>query len=235
MNLAIVSQHCELEPQVCIKMKSVRNVMWMWHCDDTMRPFFAALKCNILPFVFPPQAVFYEWRVALNEAPAQAALMGMNKWMNEWEHTQVFEHAHRKLKITKQKKTINLNVTQSSLHDNYCWYDNSVALHIALSSINTATASIIEPVAASTAASCYGHLGQNQCTCGKPYVSCYILYKILYETNIWPKTERVWPFFCFVLFFHSVVSGECSVRPPPRNCSSLYVAQEATSRKRNDE
>lgn len=54
----IVSQHCELERQVHIKMKSVRNVWWMWHCDDTMRPFFSALKCNILPFVFLPQPVF---------------------------------------------------------------------------------------------------------------------------------------------------------------------------------
>lgn len=54
----------------------------MWRCGDTMRPFFALLKCNILPFVFPAYGPVNE-----SEAPA-AAGTGMNEWVHTHEHTQ---------------------------------------------------------------------------------------------------------------------------------------------------
>lgn len=93
MDSAIVSQHCELEPRVHFKMKSVRNVRWMWRCGDTMTPFFALLKCNILPFVFPPQPVFLNEGLSLMKHLQKQQQQG--EWMNEWVGTHTCTHTQR--------------------------------------------------------------------------------------------------------------------------------------------
>ena len=93
MKPAIASQHCQLEAsESTLIMKSVRNVRWMWRRGSTMRPFFTLLKCDILPFVFPPRGLYLwmkeraEWSTCSRD--------GGDIWMSGNTHTHTHTHTH---------------------------------------------------------------------------------------------------------------------------------------------
>lgn len=86
MNPVIVSQHCEIEPLLHNKMKSVRNVWWMWH--NATQCTHSLLRWGATSFLlfFPSQPCFSEWKAELNEAPAAAAAAtaAVYRWSHEW-------------------------------------------------------------------------------------------------------------------------------------------------------
>lgn len=86
MNPVIVSQHCEIEPLLHNKMKSVRNVWWMWH--NATQCTHSLLRWGATSFLlfFPSQPCFSEWRAELNEAPAAAAFRWRHEWMSGNKH-----------------------------------------------------------------------------------------------------------------------------------------------------
>lgn len=117
MHSAMVSQHCELEPQVHSKMKSVRNVQWMWRWRDTMRPFFT--PTSFLLFFHHGLDLWMK----LNEAPAAAAakaVMGMSECPpcpNTHTHIcRCFQHTntHRKINLTPPQQWLFLLMFSSN-------------------------------------------------------------------------------------------------------------------------
>lgn len=68
-------------PESTLKMKSVR----------TMRPFFSPLKCDILPFVFPPRGLYLwmkeqaEWSTCSSSSSSRDG--GEKGWMSGNTHT----------------------------------------------------------------------------------------------------------------------------------------------------
>lgn len=102
-------------PESTLKMKSVRNVRWMWRRGSTMRPFFSPLKCDILPFVFPPRGLYLwmkeraEWSTCSSGSSSRDG--GEKGWMSGNTHT----NTHRNL------YNINLTLTLSPNMTNNWW------------------------------------------------------------------------------------------------------------------
>lgn len=84
MNTAIVSQHCELEPQVHFKMKSVTIVRWMW-CSGTQCAH-SFLRWSATSFLLFFHHSLFLWMKDGAEWSTCSGSRDSNGSMNEWEH-----------------------------------------------------------------------------------------------------------------------------------------------------
>ena len=118
MNSAIVSQHCELEPQAHFKMKSVRIVRWMWRLGTQC--VHSLLRWSATSFLLFFHHSLFLWMTDGAEWSTCSGSRDVSGWMNEWEHTQVFGHTNTHRNWDKNQPDCHTQLSFGS----HCYYYN---------------------------------------------------------------------------------------------------------------